>query len=1288
MIICPQNIDFSGLAGLLSSPNVSSGSTDTSDFAALIMSMLGGDTNPDINIYPVLTEPEEISGISTELISGIDSTQTIEAKCVISTKDGKKIIIPVMLLNAENIEFSNMIYDAIIESVNSQSENTDTQIAASDSGIEKDTENAPMFARPLQTSYVPNNDNVNFGNVNITGDSLTEKASAVVDKAVSEQPTVSTEKLSGTNEPGETETVTDTETLSDNSAEEIVKSHTSFKTDEFTGLPQTEIAGQNKENITIPDNKESQIQHIETEDIQVPVDSVIEKSDSIIRNFRFSEISDESVLSNTTGDEQSTQVTLKIIGASDDNTSTDQIFYVQNKTDNMSTEQKRINIMINGLLQETTQQPLSIIRISTSSGEIPIILNLPDSSGQNISAADLINDLITAGADVELVLDTIRTSVNTEILPVGRNTDADGNVQLFENNGFSTKTNRTIFIIPDAINHDTVQTSGFQPNTGIIRNISDTQEIRNTDTENTGQQIQHNEQKVSDQNGLIVSAGKTSYSEEQVDEEILHIEKVTPDVNVDNVSQNRQSGGVGAGSNPTDEQRTFTRTPVKPPDAVIKAPESIPISVAGETETLTVENTTSEVQYATVVSANQPEKPLSVSTIADDSTREILVKENISIKISSTIIPETFQKSTATFSKIDSIEKNMDSDIIPDKSTGEEISVTGKNDMPVTDATPTFEMSGKVTGTVVSRFIRTGSEHKFLESGEEIKVNEQIQTSPASSVVSSGSIEKNADFNTTMEVKNIETETLQVKHNGDTSVQQGNQKIQWNESVSSESFVRPNDSEVKSGYEKPVVSKATDGENVRPVFTERQSETDAKISVDKPTDSIKKTAHPSFTVNTDIPEYTEKSEQTEQHDTNTFTTVKDSVKSGISDIAGTDPSPGNTINITGNDSEDSGITSHQKDMKTEGDKDATIQSKTFNDAPSESEEINPEPAKKNDSQVKAAHITEQRKHDMSSSRPEKITVVSDNKSGTVNAVTRSVESTSDSDLPVNSFSVYKTTEQITVAPDVDATLKYAEGKSHRMYSETDSSGKPLVVNNIEGDIGKGRHRYGSSESELMSDQNRQFGASGYAGENKVGDIEDFSAVQSKLFSDYGESDSDRYALNVGQSDSVLKVDTQFGGRGIFQNNDAGTIHDIKNEVLNTIVKNAKFMFNSGQSSAVINLEPPSLGKLKLEIISDNFRITGKITVESNETKEIIQSKLIELKEQLTQSGLKVESFDVQLGHNSGTDSWANREKIENLTQNLRRNIRENEKIESEYISGIQSVGRGKSMDSGYLDILM
>ena len=106
-------------------------------------------------------------------------------------------------------------------------------------------------------------------------------------------------------------------------------------------------------------------------------------------------------------------------------------------------------------------------------------------------------------------------------------------------------------------------------------------------------------------------------------------------------------------------------------------------------------------------------------------------------------------------------------------------------------------------------------------------------------------------------------------------------------------------------------------------------------------------------------------------------------------------------------------------------------------------------------------------------------------------------------------------------------------------------------------------------------------------------------------------------------------------------------------VMNTIVRQARLLLMNRKSSATVVLEPPSLGRLKLDIVTENSKITGNILVESREVQEIIRMNISDLRQSLAQNGLSIESFDVNVGHNGGADVWARREDMESIASLMR-----------------------------------
>ncbi len=208
------------------------------------------------------------------------------------------------------------------------------------------------------------------------------------------------------------------------------------------------------------------------------------------------------------------------------------------------------------------------------------------------------------------------------------------------------------------------------------------------------------------------------------------------------------------------------------------------------------------------------------------------------------------------------------------------------------------------------------------------------------------------------------------------------------------------------------------------------------------------------------------------------------------------------------------------------------------------------------------------------------------------------------------------------------------------------------------DTGRGNH---SDSGSMDSDgEGRKFDIAFAAGKNAAASTPDVtgmtagfeSAFRSAAFAESDTTMDERPAVNsvvhgVGQGDMSAEPASL---PSVSSKTLASVPPDYDEKILTSIVRHATLMQKNGQSSAVIRLEPPNLGKLKLEIVTEQSKITGRITVESNEVKQIVENRLAELRHNLNQNGLKVESFDVQVGHNGGTDAWAHREKNEHGTR--------------------------------------
>lgn len=85
------------------------------------------------------------------------------------------------------------------------------------------------------------------------------------------------------------------------------------------------------------------------------------------------------------------------------------------------------------------------------------------------------------------------------------------------------------------------------------------------------------------------------------------------------------------------------------------------------------------------------------------------------------------------------------------------------------------------------------------------------------------------------------------------------------------------------------------------------------------------------------------------------------------------------------------------------------------------------------------------------------------------------------------------------------------------------------------------------------------------------------------------------------------------------------------DIIKQITEGAKLSIaDNNKSEAVINLKPPNLGKLMLEIIVDKNIVTARITTQNADVKNIIEANINQLKDSLNQQGMYVDSLMVSV----------------------------------------------------------
>lgn len=93
----------------------------------------------------------------------------------------------------------------------------------------------------------------------------------------------------------------------------------------------------------------------------------------------------------------------------------------------------------------------------------------------------------------------------------------------------------------------------------------------------------------------------------------------------------------------------------------------------------------------------------------------------------------------------------------------------------------------------------------------------------------------------------------------------------------------------------------------------------------------------------------------------------------------------------------------------------------------------------------------------------------------------------------------------------------------------------------------------------------------------------------------------------------------------------------KKDLIHQIVEKVKLDFQSPKNEIRIKLKPEILGEMTMKIEVAKGAITAKIMVENQKTKEIIEGNIIQLKEEIKDTGLEIKTFEVFVGKDGDLD---------------------------------------------------
>jgi flagellar hook-length control protein FliK len=91
----------------------------------------------------------------------------------------------------------------------------------------------------------------------------------------------------------------------------------------------------------------------------------------------------------------------------------------------------------------------------------------------------------------------------------------------------------------------------------------------------------------------------------------------------------------------------------------------------------------------------------------------------------------------------------------------------------------------------------------------------------------------------------------------------------------------------------------------------------------------------------------------------------------------------------------------------------------------------------------------------------------------------------------------------------------------------------------------------------------------------------------------------------------------------------------KEPLFSQIMEHARLMLSGNQSELEMSLKPDHLGKLQLKVSIENQVVTARFVAESQQVKQIIETNLNQLRDQLRENGLQVDYLSVSVGTGTG-----------------------------------------------------
>ncbi|MCP4146909.1 MAG: hypothetical protein GY757_04080 [bacterium] len=189
---------------------------------------------------------------------------------------------------------------------------------------------------------------------------------------------------------------------------------------------------------------------------------------------------------------------------------------------------------------------------------------------------------------------------------------------------------------------------------------------------------------------------------------------------------------------------------------------------------------------------------------------------------------------------------------------------------------------------------------------------------------------------------------------------------------------------------------------------------------------------------------------------------------------------------------------------------------------------------------------------------------------------------------------------------------------------------------------KGEAKKGDSESSAFKDRTEDFKTSEEHNleKNLVNEIntekktdKPTATFKHELLARKNETKADNNPVNGAEihAKEVRQVNDIKLKKILGHNNMAEQYHALKDKVLSNVENSIKFLISEGENKVSINLRPPELGKVQVELTVKDNQVSAKINAENIAVKEVLLANLDQLKANIENNGVSINKIEVEVG---------------------------------------------------------